>query len=210
MNGYSGGANENEDWLISPAISLNLDMEYVALDLEFRTAKKYDGDPLRVLISTDYDGQGDPGTFTWNDLSDAFDFSAGDYEWVESGKCSLLNLAGVEYEFYIAFLYTSTAEAASSWEIDYVKVTAETTVSVNENQAQSVNIYPNPAREQVSFVIDEDAEVSLFDVTGRKVSTMNVAAGQVQLNVSELVDGVYFVNVRFANGGTAISKFVKF
>jgi hypothetical protein len=47
-------------------------------------------------------------------------------------------------------------------------------------------------------------------MTGRKVSTTNVAAGQVQLNVSELVDGVYFVNFRYANGSTAVSKFVKF
>ena len=47
-------------------------------------------------------------------------------------------------------------------------------------------------------------------MTGRKVSTTNCEAGQVQLNVSELVNGVYFVNVRFANGTTAVSKFVKF
>ena len=71
-------------------------------------------------------------------------------------------------------------------------------------------IFPNPASEQISFVLDEAAEVSIFDMTGRKVSTMNVVAGEAQLNVSELVNGVYFVNFRFANGSTAVSKFVKF
>jgi hypothetical protein len=45
---------------------------------------------------------------------------------------------------------------------------------------------------------------------GRKVSEMNVAAGEAQLDVNELVNGVYFINVRYANGTTAVSKFVKF
>ena len=47
-------------------------------------------------------------------------------------------------------------------------------------------------------------------MTGRMVSTMNVAAGQARLNVSELENGVYFVNFRFADGATTVSKFVKF
>ena len=82
--------------------------------------------------------------------------------------------------------------------------------AVNENEAMNVSFYPNPAREQVSFMLDDNAEVSIFDMTGRMVNTMVFEAGQAQLNVSELVDGVYFVNVRYANGTTAVSKFVKF
>ena len=47
-------------------------------------------------------------------------------------------------------------------------------------------------------------------MTGRKVSEMNATAGEAQLNVSQLENGVYFINVRYANGTTAVSKFVKF
>ena len=113
-------------------------------------------------------------------------------------------------QYYFAFIYTSTNEAASSWEIDYVKVTGKQYVSVKENTATSIGLYPNPAREQVSFTLENDAQVSIFDITGRKVSETNVTAGQAQLNVSELENGVYFVNFRFANGTKAVSKFVKF
>ena len=42
------------------------------------------------------------------------------------------------------------------------------------------------------------------------VSETNVAAGNAQLNVSELESGIYFVNFRYANGTTAVTKFVKF
>ena len=82
--------------------------------------------------------------------------------------------------------------------------------AVNENEATIISLYPNPANEQLAFSLEDDAQVSVFDMTGRKVSEMNVAAGQAQLNVRELESGVYFVNFRFANGSTAVSKFVKF
>jgi len=59
-------------------------------------------------------------------------------------------------------------------------------------------------------MLENDAQVSVYDMTGRMVSLANFAAGEAQLGVSELVNGVYFVNFRFADGTTAVSKFVKF
>ena len=94
--------------------------------------------------------------------------------------------------------------------IDYVKAYTLHTEGVNDNVRPAISLYPNPASEQVSFVLEDNAEVSIFDMTGRMVSTKTFEAGQAQLNVSELVDGVYFVNVRYANGSTAVTKFVKF
>ena len=77
-------------------------------------------------------------------------------------------------------------------------------------QNNAIGLYPNPANEQVSFVLENDAQVSVFDMTGRMVNEVNLTAGEAQLNVSELQSGVYFVNIRYANGTTAVSKFVKF
>ena len=210
-NGYANQTyNENEDWLISPAISSN---GYQDAILSFRTAMKFDGDPLQVKVSVDYDGQSEPTDFDWVDITDAFDFSTGNYEWVESGDVDIWGILdgyALGYpDFYVAFVYKSSSESASSWEIDYVKVVSYGTEAVEENN-QTIGLYPNPAREQVSFTLESDAQVSVFDMTGRKVSETNVAAGQAQLDVNELVNGVYFVNFRFADGTTSVSKFVKF
>ena len=211
MNGYAAGAaHQNEDWLISPAVSSGGNQDAL---LSFCTAMKFEGDPLQVKISIDYDGQSEPTDFEWIDITDAFDYSSGNYEWVESGQVniySIINGYDLGYpDFYVAFVYTSSDEQAASWEIDYVKVVSLGAESVNE-QNSTVSLYPNPAREQVSFTLENDAQVSVFDVTGRKVSETNMAAGQAQLNVSELENGVYFVNFRFADSTIAISKFVKF
>ena len=208
MNGYAEQAShQNEDWLIG-YVEVP-DLTFTDIFMEFRTAMKFDGDPLRVTISMDYDGQSDPSDFEWEDITDAFDYSTGDYEWVESGELNVIDYAE-NGSFYIAFIYTSSDEAASSWEIDYVKVWGKFTAAVNDNEMACVSLYPNPAREQVSFTLDSDAQINIFDVTGRMVREMNVAAGNAQLNVSELENGVYFVNFRYANGTTAVSKFVKF
>ena len=211
MNGYASQVyNENEDWLISPAISSNGNQDAL---LSFRTAMKFDGDPLQVKVSVDYDGQSEPTDFEWTDITDAFDYSTGNYEWVESGEVNIWGILdgyGLGYpDFYVAFVYKSSAESASSWEIDYVKVISHGTEAVEENN-RTVGLYPNPAREQVSFNIENDAQVSVYDMTGRMVSTTDCMAGEAQINVSELVNGVYFVNFRFADGTTAVSKFVKF
>ena len=209
MNGYAeGAAHQNEDWLIGFAEIPN-GISFNEIWVDFSTAMKFDGDPLRVAISTDYDGISDPSDFEWEDITDAFDYSTGNYEWVESGVFDVADIVA-SHSFYIAFIYTSNDEAAASWEIDYVRVIGQDMVDVSENAATMVNLYPNPANEQVSFVLDSDAQVSVFDMTGRKVSMVNVAAGNAQLNVSELESGVYFVNFRYANGSTAVSKFVKF
>ena len=214
MNGYAnGGANENEDWLIGE-VAGTTDVQFTDVYLEFRTAMKFDGNPLRVMVSGDYEPNSNPNESEWIDITDVFDYSTGDYEWVESGKINIMDVVGdfanSGYSWFVAFVYTSTTEAASSWEIDYVKVSAQFIASTNENEATTVSLYPNPASEQVSFMLDEAAEVSVYDMTGRMISTMQCEAGQAQLNVNELVNGVYFVNVRFANGNTAVSKLVKF
>lgn len=209
MNGYAdGAAHQNEDWLIGYAEIPN-GLGFDEIWVEFRNAMKFEGDPLRVAISTDYDGISEPSDFEWEDITDAFDYSTGNYEWVESGALDVSDIVG-NHSFYIAFIYTSSDEAAASWEIDYVKVTGQHLTAVNENVATTVGVYPNPASAQVSFTLDSDAQVSVFDMTGRMVREMNATAGEAQLNVSELENGVYFVNFRYANGTTAVAKFVKF
>ena len=210
-NGYANQTyNENEDWLISPAISSNGNQDAY---LSFRTAMKFEGAPIQVKVSVDYDGQSEPTDFDWVDITDAFDYSTGNYEWVESGEVNIWGILdgyALGYpDFYVAFVYKSSSESASSWEIDYVKVVSYGAEAVEENN-QTIGLYPNPAREQVSFNLESDAQVSIFDVTGRKVSETECKAGQAQLDVNELVNGVYFVNFRFADGTTTVSKFVKF
>lgn len=209
MNGYaSGAAHENEDWLISPEIFFGRTFDAIVLD--FRTAVKFDGNPLRVKVSCDYTG-GAPSNGNWEDITDAFEFSTGNYEWVESGRVNIANFLTNQLGYFnVAFVYTSTDEAASSWEIDYVKVTGETGVSVGEQTVSTVSVYPNPAHEMVSFHLENAAQVNVFDMTGRLVSTANMVAGEGSFSVASFENGVYFLDIRYADGKKEVARFVKF
>ena len=210
MNGFvgSGVYEESEDWLISPQRFVPAGATFI--NLEFRNAKKFDGNQLQVMVSGDYSGQGDPNNADWVDITDAFDFSLGDYEWVESGQVNILPELGNASHFYVAFLYTCTVDAGSAWEVDWVKMTADGAVSVNESNIANLNVYPNPANNVISFNLASDAQVSVFDITGRMINTMNMAAGQGQCQVRDLENGVYFLNVRYADGKQEVVRFVKF
>jgi len=201
MNGYAGGASvQNEDWLISPNLFAN--GKYSSISVSFENAYKFDGNALAVMISGEYDGQGDPNDFQWEDVTEDFDWSAGNYAWQESGEVTY-EISGANV-LYIAFVYTSTATAASTWEVTDVEIYGMGYDAVEENNASALNIYPNPASSRISFNVENDATVEVIDMTGRTVMNINAVAGENNVNVSELSNGVYFVKM-----GASVVKFVK-
>ena len=58
--------------------------------------------------------------------------------------------------------------------------------------------------------MNQDAQVAVYDMSGRMVSEKNCMEGRVNYEVSSLENGVYFVNFNYADGQKAVAKFVKF
>lgn len=204
MSGFANNATHaNEDWLITPNL-----LEWGTfenLKISFMNAAKYDGNPLLVKVSSDYNGN--PQTCTWTDITDMFDWSAGDYAWVTTEG----NLpVGKNAKLYVAFVYICDDVAATTWEVADVKVTGSGFDATGEQVIASFNVYPNPVHEVVSFNLENDAQVSVFDMTGRMVGMMNMSAGEAKFAVADFESGVYFLNVRYADGKTAVARFVKF
>lgn len=200
MSGYSGGSHANEDWLISP--NLFASGRFETLSVSFNNAYKFDGDPLRVMLSNDYDGISEPGEFTWVDATDQFSWSAGDYVWQESGVMVMEEIEGDVV--YLAFVYTSSDSAASTWEVTNVEVYGTGYDAVAEKEAVTINVYPNPASSVLNVKAESAAEAQIMDMAGRVMMTVNVNEGENAINVAELESGVYFVRM---NG--AVVKFVK-
>lgn len=201
MNGYSEGAHANEDWLITPSIEMAENV-----NLEFSTAMKFDGNPLQVMVSVNYEDGMVPEDATWGDITSLFAYSTGNYEWVESGMVDItehiINL-GRSDSFRVAFVYTSTDEQASSWEIDWVKI-ASVILALEENEAVTFDIYPNPATNVINIIAETETKAQIIDMAGRLVMTVNVVEGENAISVAELNEGVYFVRM---NG--AVVRFVK-
>jgi hypothetical protein len=121
MSGFATINRANEDWLISPVQNLS---KLTTATLNFDNAYKFAGDPIVVLVSRNYSGTGSPyaAGVTWTTLTGAT-LSSGNYVWANSGNLSLNSFAGAgNSTVYVAFKYTSSTTAASTWEVDNVKV----------------------------------------------------------------------------------------
>lgn len=204
MSGYSGGALDNEDWLISPELNLS---GLQSATLTFRSAFNYDGDPLQLLVSNDYDGQGNPNDFAWTNITDNAQWSDGSFNFVESGNVDVL--AYGDPKLFVAFKYTSNTSAASNWEIDYVRVTGEGSVGFTENSVAKVLVYPNPTSNAIQFDVNEKAMVTITDLQGKVLIHQSVEVGQASIDVSNFTKGVYFITLRQSNGSILTNRFSK-
>ena len=91
------------------------------------------------------------------------------------------------------------------WNVDpnYNSVTV-----VEENP--SFSIYPNPASNQLA-VYSKQLTVStctITDLTGRILFTETISSSETKIDISSLQSGIYFIEVKNANG-KSIVKFVK-
>ena len=114
--------NPSESWLVSPAMNFKkaqqpiLTFEEVHQYLSGAEPSKY----LNVMVSTDYNG--DVEKCTWTVITDKItNWSTGsDWTYVNVGQIDLSAFKGGKA--WIAFKYTSDADAAATWEIKNLKV----------------------------------------------------------------------------------------
>ena len=95
---------------------------------------------------------------------------------------------------------------------NYIKETINTvTLSTNNFELSSkLSIYPNPTKNLVNLELNgiNFTKVSLFDLNGRTIQTVNVNSNKTTLDLSGLTSGIYLAKLETADG-TAIQKIVK-
>ena len=79
-------------------------------------------------------------------------------------------------------------------------------LDVEENVASTntqMEIYPNPAVNQLNVRLENNAEISVYNIMGQNVLNMQGMKGVNTINVNELTSGVYFITA-----GTVTQKFI--
>ena len=66
-----------------------------------------------------------------------------------------------------------------------------------------MNLFPNPAVDQLNITLNSNAEIVIYNIMGQKVMNQQGHAGANSINVSSLSSGVYFVNA-----GNDTQKFI--
>lgn len=72
---------------------------------------------------------------------------------------------------------------------------------INETVTGSLNVWPNPTKDVFYIEVEKDGAIEVIDIQGRTVKQQDVRPGTVQIDLSGMPEGVYFV--RADNGATA-------
>ena len=86
-------------------------------------------------------------------------------------------------------------------------------VGVNEMNAKPMfSLYPNPAKDKINLSTDkiENSVISIFDITGKQVKSIDFNTSNISLNINDLDAGVYFYSVSNKTSGkvTQSNKFI--
>ena len=176
MSGYDGQSYANDDWLISPAMNFD---NYENESIVFQNAKNYSGPDLKLKISNDYAGSGDPNSANWTELG--YTLSGGNWEWTESGEIDLSGVDGTSV--YVAFHYTSTTSQSATWEVDDIVISGE----------EETTIDPEPSEFPVDFTAASAGSainLSWTDAGGSQVPDAYIVLGSLNDVFPVPMDGI--------------------
>lgn len=122
MSGYSGGNQNNEDWLISPSINLSQnDSVYLTFDHAINYGTTNISTNHTVWISKDYTS-GDPALATWEQVTIPNYPPGSTWTFLNSGSVNFGSSVWGQDNVHFAFKYLSTTSGSSTWEVKNVKI----------------------------------------------------------------------------------------
>ncbi|MBL1280999.1 MAG: T9SS type A sorting domain-containing protein [Fluviicola sp.] len=82
---------------------------------------------------------------------------------------------------------------------------------LNEESVQTIEVYPNPANDEVSFILEKGVYIiSIVNLTGEKVIEKElISTGEVTINLDKINSGVYFYEVKLENVFIGKGKLIK-
>lgn len=204
----TGGPTANDDWLISPPISL-VNATGTQLSVWYKALSDCFGSE-RFTIGV-YVGSGTPTQSSdFTIISSPPYITAGNYTtWTE--RIQALNAYNGQ-TIRIGFHCISPDRYMLM--IDDFKVTATSVMATDDFIASKFNVYPNPVNNLVNISNNGDGgiqinKVAIADINGRTVKSINLdGVLESQINISELNAGLYFVYIDTSEG-FATKKMVK-
>jgi len=111
--------------------------------------------------------------------------------------------------------YPTSCETFSNGEVEDYTLNILPGLLFEETSAFSMHIYPNPTNGifQLEYINagTNGLQIELFDITGNKIITDNIQEklGVINLNISNVAPGLYFIKATLANGETVIREIIK-
>lgn len=180
-------------------IHLKEDKDYYAVHLD----PGYD----YVVYARVYDNYNDGGygPFTNDMMLNYFDETnwgdAYDDAEMPSQFVTGVGVGGKDFYFEVVPFYE---EDLGTYMLEIEVVRQSATTSINENELDAVNLYPNPTNDVINFTLNNAIkEMQVLNLAGKEVfKTTNVKLGLNTVSVSHLEAGIYLVNLVSESGIT--------
>ena len=95
---------------------------------------------------------------------------------------------------------------------DALLCNSQTTGIKNKFSYEAVQVFPNPAQQQVQFLFSNEegnADVFIYSVLGAQINSIHTSTNNVNMPVQQLTDGLYLYKILKNNTLIAQGKFVK-
>jgi len=110
--------------------------------------------------------------------------------------------ADEEYCYEIEVIYNDCEESFKT-EVQCIKV-----LSINDMPATQYTIFPNPTSGNITIEGKELNRIEIYDIQGRKLAEYTNIKESLQVNVSHVDNGIYFVRLFSNSGETAVKRLV--
>ncbi len=200
---YTDEAGMQDEHLISPMLTIDRPTA-----LSFETFCHYGfpyHDHFTVSILNTNTGM-------WNEVWDAADLPFGINQYDEKVNIDLSDYQGQNIRIKWRGYNSDASQLWYSWFIDNVKVvpTDTTGVSVDEITMNDAIVYPNPFSNTLTISGEETIQnICIFNLLGIKVDEFTINNKKAVLDLSELEDGMYIVEIISKNGKSIKSAIKK-
>ncbi len=167
---------------------------------------EYQGMERRNIVLTDYDGFIDTTAFK-NGGVDFDTLGDGCYEHYE------IAVAGIKRTFDNKYYVYGDFNSFEGQSVNPIFRMMEESTEVSELKVKrEVEIYPNPANEEV-FInfkqrINKASNIRIYDITGklRYQQILEPRIERMEINTRELASGIYFLHIELSSGKKIIEK----
>lgn len=174
-------------------------------------------------ICNDYLCRGNGTGLLWNEGTSSGTAFTSTYPTCVS--CATHDTTGEDFHLQLLFgvgvsggthtVQVQFVDQASGWTdtATFILTKNATGVTNVNNPQDNINLYPNPATNELNVVYDDNADVkniAVYNIIGKIMNVYKVTGNSANLNIDNIPSGIYFVRL-YNSGGNIVStrKFTK-
>ena len=124
-------------------------------------------------------------------------FDMGSFSYIiDNSRCYFIK----DFDNNIFRIYFTEFEGSSTGKISFNVTQMNSSVSINDKNKSTINVYPNPASDNVNIVtntLDLNSQINIYDISGKLIFSQKIKDNfsVINLPVDTYKSGVYTISL---------------